>query len=99
VTVESPIRSDGKRCNALLAWGDGVEPYLANASAEERCAVEKEAPETFRVDAFLESRQVKIQSSTSSSITLVIREDNAERRLCTTEVHGDESLRRRNSAT
>jgi hypothetical protein len=60
VTVESPIRSDGKRCNALLAWGDGVEPYLANASAEERCAVEKEAPETFRVDAFLESRQVNI---------------------------------------
>ena len=26
VTIDSPIRSDGKRCNAVLAWGDGVEP-------------------------------------------------------------------------
>src|SRR5580693_9801259 len=30
VTVDSPIRSDGKRCNAVLAWGDGREPYLVN---------------------------------------------------------------------
>src|SRR5277367_4695603 len=34
VTIESPIRSDGKRCNAVVAWGDGVEPYLKNASAD-----------------------------------------------------------------
>lgn len=47
VTVESPIRSDGKRCNAVLAWGDGREAYLANASAEERCAVKKNRPICF----------------------------------------------------
>jgi hypothetical protein len=75
VTIESPIRSDGKRCNAILAWGDGVEPYLANASADERCAVEMETPDVFRMDAFLESRQVKIQSRTPQAITLTIRED------------------------
>ena len=55
VTIESPIRSDGKRCNAVLAWGDGVEPYLANASADERCKVEKESPETFTIAAFLKA--------------------------------------------
>src|SRR5579871_1584049 len=55
VTIESPIRADGKRCDALLAWGDGVEPYLANASAEERCAVENENPSLFKLEAFLRS--------------------------------------------
>src|SRR4051812_44620604 len=34
VTVESPIRSDGKRCNAVLSWGDGEKPYLADADAD-----------------------------------------------------------------
>src|SRR5438309_10774113 len=43
VTVESPIRSDGKRCNAVLAWGDGQTPYLADADADARCTVEEES--------------------------------------------------------
>ena len=77
VTIESPIRDDGKRCNAVMAWGDGTEPYLANASAEERCAVEKETPEMFQMEAFLESRQAKIESRSPTAITLAIREDKA----------------------
>src|SRR5580700_8507603 len=68
VTIESPIRDDGKRCNAVMAWGDGTEPYLANASAEERCAVEKETPEMFQMEAFLESRQAKIESRSPTAI-------------------------------
>lgn len=75
VTIESPIRADGKRCSALLAWGDGVEPYLANASAEQRCAVQEEVKELFTMEAFLESRQVKVQSQNASGITLVISLD------------------------
>lgn len=77
VTIDSPIRSDGKRCNAVLAWGDGVEPYLANASADERCSVEKEVSSIFKLESFLESRQVKIQSRSDSAITLAIREDKS----------------------
>lgn len=77
VTVESPIRSDGKRCNAILAWGDGVEPYLANASADERCAVEAEVKNTFQMEAFLGASHVKIAARTESAITLAIREDKA----------------------
>jgi hypothetical protein len=75
VTVDSPIRSDGKRCNAVLAWGDGREPYLANATADERCTVEKEIPGVFRIEALFESRQFKMESRDASSIVLAIRQD------------------------
>src|SRR3982751_1691606 len=37
VTSESLIRGDGRRCNAVVAWGDGKRPYLAEADADERC--------------------------------------------------------------
>src|SRR6059058_2228792 len=37
VTSESVIRADGRRCNAVVAWGDGKKPYLANADPDERC--------------------------------------------------------------
>ncbi|HWZ33468.1 MAG TPA: hypothetical protein VNX18_19140 [Bryobacteraceae bacterium] len=75
VTVESPIRSDGKRCNAVLAWGDGREPYLANADADARCTVEQEAQDSFRLDALLRSAHVKIRSRSPQAITLAIDAD------------------------
>src|SRR5216684_933312 len=37
VTSESLIRSDGRRCNAVVTWGDGKKPYLAEANADDRC--------------------------------------------------------------
>src|SRR5689334_14670577 len=37
VTSESLIRADGRRCNAVVAWGDGKKPYLAEADPDERC--------------------------------------------------------------
>jgi hypothetical protein len=75
VTVDSPIRSDGRRCNAVLAWGDGREPYLANASADERCSVEKEMPGVFRIEALFESHHVKMESRDASSIVLAVGQD------------------------
>jgi hypothetical protein len=75
VTVDSPIRSDGKRCNAVLAWGDGREPYLVNATADERCTVEKEIPGVFRIEALFESHHVKVESRDASSIVLAIGQD------------------------
>src|ERR1051325_2405335 len=45
VTSESVIRSDGRRCNAVVAGGDGRKPYLANADPDERCrAMDATAP-------------------------------------------------------
>jgi hypothetical protein len=75
ITVDSPIRSDGKRCNAVLAWGDGREPYLVNARADERCALEQETPSLFRIEAVLESRELKVESRDESSIALAIHQD------------------------
>jgi hypothetical protein len=49
-----------RRCDAVFAWGDGREPYLANASADERCSVEQEARELLREEMLFESKQVKI---------------------------------------
>src|ERR1035438_8616863 len=35
VTSESVILSDGRRCNAVTAWGDGREPYMKDDPAEQ----------------------------------------------------------------
>jgi hypothetical protein len=78
VTVESPIRSDGRRCNAVLAWGDGREPYLATADADSRCTVEKEVADPFKLEALLSaSTRVRIQSRSKNGIVLSIRSDKA----------------------
>jgi hypothetical protein len=75
VTVESAIRRDGKRCNAVLAWGDGVAPFLANASAEERCKVEEEAPPVLEVASVLAAGRVAIQGTMDSDIILAVLPD------------------------
>ena len=76
VTVESPIRSDGKRCNAVLAWGDGREPYLATASADERCAVEEEIRELLNEESILRSARVKLRSRSRTAIVLSVSTDH-----------------------
>ena len=75
VTVESPIRSDGKRCNAVLAWGDGREPYLANASADARCTVESEVRDLLNEDSLLRARRVRLRSRSKDAIVLAVSRD------------------------
>jgi len=77
VTVESPIRSDGRHCNAVLSWGDGTVPYLADADADARCQVEQEAQSLFKIEALLASAEAKIQSRSKSAITISIRENKS----------------------
>jgi hypothetical protein len=79
VTIESPIRKDGQRCNAVVAWGDGVEPYLKNASAEERCKVEEEVPVVIQLDTVLMLDHVRVQARTASEITLAVHPDKNTR--------------------
>jgi len=75
VTIESPIRSDGKRCNAVVAWGDGVEPYLKSAGADERCKVEEEVQPVIRLEAVFESDRVGLTRRTDSEVTLALHPD------------------------
>src|SRR5580658_7328735 len=37
VKVESVIRSDGRRCEAVLSWSDDWEPYPEGADNDTRC--------------------------------------------------------------
>ncbi len=78
VTVESPIQSDGKRCNALLAWGDGEKPYLADADADRRCTVEQEIRSEFQVETLLEIGQVSVESRSADSIVLKLRKNKEQ---------------------
>ena len=77
VTVESPIQTDGKRCNAVLAWGDGREPYLAGAAADDRCRVEQEIRELLNERSILESARVRVRSRSPRSIVLAVSRDPA----------------------
>src|SRR5438034_382123 len=38
VTVESVVRKDGTRCNAVVAWSDGVPAHMLRADEDARCA-------------------------------------------------------------
>src|SRR5690242_17806138 len=44
VTAESVIRNDGRRCNAVVSWGDGRKPFMAEGDPDARC----QAMEYFR---------------------------------------------------
>ncbi|HLK67670.1 MAG TPA: hypothetical protein VKU19_29770 [Bryobacteraceae bacterium] len=80
VTVESVIRKDGRRCNAVLSWGDGVAPYKLNEDADTRCAGQEPTDPPFRMDALLQSATVKLGPRSRSSITLQIQPDKSRDR-------------------
>ncbi|MDR3700508.1 MAG: hypothetical protein P4L56_12770 [Candidatus Sulfopaludibacter sp.] len=73
VTVESVIRQDGRRCNAVLSWGDGVAPYKLNEDADVRCSGQDPVEPPLRVESLLRSLKVKLVDS----YTIAIRHDKA----------------------
>uniref|UniRef100_Q027V6 Uncharacterized protein n=1 Tax=Solibacter usitatus (strain Ellin6076) TaxID=234267 RepID=Q027V6_SOLUE len=72
VTSESIIRSDGRRCNAVTAWGDGREPYLKNAGADERCQAYNAIGTPFDVAALLTSSNAGLVRRTASAIVISV---------------------------
>lgn len=64
VTAESLMRSNGTRCNAVVSWGDGLAPYMANADPDSRCRAMDEFRPAFDVAALLQSTSVKRVSAT-----------------------------------
>jgi hypothetical protein len=73
VMVESVIRQDGRRCNAVLSWGDGVAPYKLNEDADVRCGGQDPVEPPLRVESLLRSLKVKLVDS----YTIAIRHDKA----------------------
>ncbi len=77
VTAESVIRKDGRRCNAVLAWGDGVAPYALGAEPDARCSGQDPLEVPFRVESLLKSTRVKLVKDAASAITLSIQPDKS----------------------
>lgn len=76
VTVESVLRSDGRRCNAVSAWGDGRKPYLAEASADERCQAMSAIAPPFPPLGVLLSRRAKVVEQTGEAIVIAVSPDS-----------------------
>jgi hypothetical protein len=73
VTVESVIRQDGRRCNAVLSWGDGVAPYKLNEDADARCRGQDPVEPPLRVASLLQSAK----ASLAGDATIAIHHDKA----------------------
>jgi hypothetical protein len=70
VTVESVIRKDGRRCNAVVQWGDGVEPHMLAGDADSRCSGLDPAEVPFQLEALLKSTRVKLVKGPGLAISI-----------------------------
>ena len=77
VTSESVIRSDGQRCNAVTAWGDGRAPYLKNADPDQRCQAYNALSTPFNVTLLLRNRNVRIARQTPTAIVIAVLPDKS----------------------
>jgi hypothetical protein len=77
VTSESVIRSNGRRCNALTAWGDGREPYMKDADPDERCQAFNALGTPFQVALLLNSNNAKLIERSGSEIRISVFPDHS----------------------
>jgi hypothetical protein len=77
VTSESVIRSNGRRCNALTAWGDGREPYMKDADPDERCQAFNALGTPFQVALLLKSANAKLMDRSASEIRISVVPDHS----------------------
>ena len=80
VTAESVLRANGNRCNAVVAWGDGLKPYKASASADERCRAMDDFKPPFEVRELLRGSQAKIAPASQGGTQILIAPDKARQR-------------------
>jgi hypothetical protein len=77
VTSESVIRSNGRRCNALTAWGDGRAPYMKDADPDERCQAFNALGTPFEVALLLKSTNAKLIDQSGSAIRISVLPDRS----------------------
>ncbi len=75
VTAESVIRNDGRRCNAVVSWGDGRKPYLADADSDARCQAMELFRAPFAMASLLEGAGATVVEHSEYAITLGIVPD------------------------
>jgi hypothetical protein len=77
VTSESVIRSDGRRCNAVTAWGDGRAPYMKDADPDERCQAFNALGMPFEVALLLKSANARLIDQSGSAIRISVLPDRS----------------------
>ncbi|HLJ50197.1 MAG TPA: hypothetical protein VKU01_29490 [Bryobacteraceae bacterium] len=80
VTLESLIRKDGRRCNAVLAWSDGIEPYLARGDPDARCQAIGYFRFFFSVPELFKSSHAKVVSQSDVGVMITIPADRERSR-------------------
>ena len=75
VSSESIIGSNGRRCNALNAWSDGLEPYMKGADADKRCQAFNALNTPFQVPLLLAGAQAKVVDRTATVVRISIAPD------------------------
>src|ERR1700722_2095191 len=80
VTAESVIRTNGNRCNAVVAWGDGLTPYKLKADNDERCRAMDEFRAPFELQELLKSSQVKVLEEWEGGVAISILPDKTRQR-------------------
>src|SRR5437763_7838941 len=68
VKSESVLLGDGRRCNAVTSWGDGHQPYLKDAPADDRCQAYNALGTPFQVALLLKSANAKVSKDGTISI-------------------------------
>jgi hypothetical protein len=77
VAAESVIRSDGKRCNAVTAWGDGRKPYMKDADPDERCQAYDSLGTPFEVASLLSGTNAELVKKTAGTIAISVLPDRS----------------------
>ena len=80
VTAESILGGNGNRCNAVVAWGDGLQPFKAAADADERCRAMNDFRAPFEVQELLRGGQVKLVADWEGGAAISILADKARQR-------------------
>jgi hypothetical protein len=80
VTAESVIGGNGNRCNAVVAWGDGLTPYKLLADTDERCRAMDDFRAPFELQELLKSSQVKVLEEWEGGVAISILPDKTRLR-------------------
>jgi len=80
VTAESVIRTNGSRCNAVVAWSDGLKAFKVAADAEERCRAMDEFRGPFEVKELLRGLQAKLVANWVGGAEISILPDKTRQR-------------------
>jgi hypothetical protein len=80
VTAESVMRGNGSRCNAVLAWGDGLKAYKTSADSDERCRAMDDFRAPFDVRELLRAPQTKVVADWEGGAAFLILADKTRQR-------------------